>query len=136
MAYSYDNPLVTTRLVGAAVNFASQTAQIIPCRAVAALAHGNGSRILAEATVLGLHGIVTTVGTGTIQLGDGSDIDRYGTFTIEESPTLNGALQGTLVLTDDGFRMGVSDLAAPGVFTATFAGTAVVANLTLLLGHF
>lgn len=135
MAYSYDQPLVSQHTI-ASVDFAAQTAVTLPCREVAALAHGNGSRILSEATVLGLRGIVTTSGTGTISIGDGSDVDRYGVFTIEATPTLNGALQGTLVLTEEGFRMGVADTTVPSTFVLTFAGTAVVANLTLVIGHF
>lgn len=136
MSYSYDQPLVLTHNVGT-VTFGTTGVTTLPAQMTAALAHSNGSRLLEAATVLGVAGRVTTVGAGVIQIGDGSDADRYGTFTIEDSPTLNGALQGKLVLTDEGFRMGVADSTVADTFVLTYTGgTAVVANLTLVIGYF
>jgi|SRR6478736_9153688 len=135
MAYSYDAPLVRQHAIPNGTFTAAATITL-PCRAVAALAHGRGSRVLNEATVLGVTGVVTTVGTGTINIGDGTTANRYGVFTISASQTLNGALEGTLVLTEEGFRMGVADSTVPSTFVLTLAGTAVLSNAAVIIGHF
>lgn len=132
--YSYDKPLVDV-VAFASVNFATQTPVTLPCAAIAAMAH-DGIRSLDAATILGLSGVVTTAGTGVISIGDGTDADRYGVITLDATVTTGKAARGTVVLTEDGFRMGVADGTVADTFVLTFSGSAVVASVSVAIGRY
>ncbi len=93
-------------------------------------------RALRNARVVGICGIVQTAGTGTIQIGDGTDPDRYGTITLDQTVTAGNSIVATIELTEEGCHMGVADVnPATTSFTLTFAGTAVVTGLKMLIAH-
>ncbi|UVD31645.1 hypothetical protein Pondi_00004 [Escherichia phage Pondi] len=132
--YSYDKPLLANYNYSAQ-NFASSPAITLPASAIAELSH-DASRVVEGAVVLGLSGIYTS-GTGTIAIGDGTTANRYGVFTVDSTSTPGGPLKGKLVLTEEGYHMGVSNKAnTPQVFVLTYSGDAVLASLQLTVGRY
>lgn len=132
--YSYDKPLLASYNYSAQ-NFASSPAITLPVSAIAELSH-DASRVVEGAVVLGLSGIYTS-GTGTITIGDGTTTDRYGVFTVDSTSAPGGPLKGKLVLTEEGYHMGVSnDANTPQVFVLTYSGDAVLASLQITVGRY
>lgn len=137
--YSYDQPLLDHHTV-ASVNFASQTAIVLPTVSSGDLGDDPNKlrqpRLLKNARVLGLSGIVGTAGTGTIQIGDGTSVARYGTINLDATKTAGNSIEATIELTEEGCHMGVANVdPATTAFTLTFTGTAVVTNMKVLFGH-
>lgn len=132
MAYTYSEPLRVQQSIGV-VNFATPTAAVLhPVRLQVQ------KRDLELANFIGILGHVTTAGTGLIQIGDGTTVARYGSFTLTPGLAVNAAVTGTLVLTDDGQHVGASNTApkAPINIVLTFSGTAALADTVLLFDHF
>lgn len=138
--YSYDCTLVQQKVIADA-DFASAGTVVLPCVASADLGldpvKTRQPRVLANARVLGISGVVGTAGTGIIKIGDGTTDDRYGTITLDETVTAGNSIVGTIVLTDEGCHMGTAnDDAATTAFTLTFSGTAVIdGDLVITYGH-
>ena len=125
MAYSYDDTLRVQYVIS------STAASTVP---VSMVAEG-GKRKLEGSVVLGLAGIGSTAGPLTIKIGDGTIVDRYGTFT---ATVVNGApLDGTLVLTEEGYHMGVSNSATtPQTAVFTPSGTGTVTGMVAIVGFY
>lgn len=131
--YSYDKALLSSYSYGSAT-LGTWTATF-PVSAIAELSH-DASRVVEGAVVLGISAIYTS-GTGTIAIGDGTTADRYGVFTVDSTSTPNGPLKGKLVLTEEGYRMGVSnDANTPQVFVMTSTGDAVLSTLQITVGRY
>ncbi len=130
--YTYSEPLRVQMPIGA-VNFATPTAAVKhPVKAQVQ------KRDLDLVAFVGLVGHVTTAGTGLIQIGDGTTVGRYGSFTLTPGLAVNDSVKGTLVLTDDGQRVGASNTApkSPTDIVLTFSGSAALADVVLLFDHF
>ena len=124
MAYSYDETLK--------VQYAVTTGTKLPV----AMAAEGGVRTLEGSVVLGFAGIGGTAGALTINIGDGTNATRYGTF-IADTVVVDQPLTGKLVLTEEGYHMGVSNAATtPQTFVLTLAGAGVVAGLTAVVGYY
>lgn len=145
--YSYDDPLIMTHAFAPATpfttDFASQpaaTLRVLPTTISGDLGDNPNKlrqpRALKNARVLGISGIVLAAGTGTIQIGDGTTADRYGTITLDSTVTAGNSIVATIELTEEGCHMGVANTnPATSAFTLTFAGTATVTGLKLVYGH-
>lgn len=124
MAYSYDQTLK--------VQYAVTTGTKLPV----AMAAEGGVRTLEGSVVLGFAGIGDTAGALTINIGDGTNATRYGTF-IADTVVVDQPLTGKLVLTEEGYHMGVSNAATtPQTFVLTLVGAGVVAGLTAVVGYY
>lgn len=124
MAYSYDQTLK--------VQYAVTTGTKLPV----AMAAEGGVRTLEGSVVLGFAGIGGTAGALTINIGDGTNATRYGTF-VADTVVVDQPLTGKLVLTEEGYHMGVSNAATtPQTFVLTLAGAGVVAGLTAVVGYY
>lgn len=124
MAYSYDQTLK--------VQYAVTTGTKLPV----AMAAEGGVRTLEGSVVLGFAGIGGTDGALTINIGDGTNATRYGTF-IADTVVVDQPLTGKLVLTEEGYHMGVSNAATtPQTFVLTLVGAGVVAGLTAIVGYY
>lgn len=124
MAYSYDQTLK--------VQYAVTTGTKLPV----AMAAEGGVRTLEGSVVLGFAGIGGTAGALTINIGDGTNATRYGTF-IADTVVVDQPLTGKLVLTEEGYHMGVSNAATtPQTFVLTLVGAGVVAGLTAIVGYY
>lgn len=124
MAYSYDQTLK--------VQYAVTTGTKLPV----AMAAEGGVRTLEGSVVLGFAGIGGTAGALTINIGDGTNATRYGTF-IADTVVVDQPLTGKLVLTEEGYHMGVSNAATtPQTFVLTLVGAGVVAGLTAVVGYY
>lgn len=135
--YSYDKSLLASYTLGTAgaVTFGTTPATTLPVSAIAELSH-DASRVVEGAVVLGISAIYTS-GTGTITIGDGTTADRYGVFTVDSTSTPGGPLKGKLVLTEEGYHMGVSnDANTPQVFVLTYSGDAVLAAAQITVGRY
>lgn len=138
--YSYDKSLLASYTLGTAgtVDFAAPpaaAAATFPVSAIAEVSH-DVSRVVEGAVVLGVSGIYTS-GAGTISIGDGTKVDRYGVFTVDSTAAINGPLKGKLVLTEEGYHMGVTnDVNAPQTFVLTFAGDAKVGQMQITVGRY
>lgn len=129
--YTYSEPLPVTRLLSASANFASQAALSHPTTLAVP------KRSLDAVQILGIGGVIGTAGTGTISLGDGTTVARYGTIVLKAGLAAGAPLEATFNITEDGFHIGVSDtLPDPALLVLTFSGTAVVTNLMATFGHF
>ncbi len=130
--YTYSEPLRVQVNTGV-INFATPTAAVShPVKLQVQ------KRDLDLVAFIGLIGRVTTAGTGLIQIGDGTTVARFGTFTLTAGLAVGDAVRGTLVLTDDGQHVGASDVApkSPANIVLTFSGTAALADAVLLFDHF
>lgn len=124
MAYSYDQTLK--------VQYAVTTGTKLPV----AMAAEGGVRTLEGSVVLGFAGIGGTAGALTINIGDGTNATRYGTF-VADTVVVDQPLTGKLVLTEEGYHMGVSnDATTPQTFVLTLVGAGVVAGLTTVVGYY
>ena len=135
--YSYDKSLLASYTLGTAgaVTFGTTPATTLPVSAIAELSH-DASRVVEGAVVLGISAIYTS-GTGTISIGDGTTAGRYGVFTVDSTSTPGGPLKGKLVLTEEGYHMGVSnDANTPQVFVLTYSGDAVLAAAQVTVGRY
>jgi len=130
--YFYDGTLNFTLTIAAA-NFASQAAVALPNKMTA-----TRNRTLETAAIQGVAGVIGTAGTATISIGDGTTAARYGTFVATAGLTAGQSLTGTLTLTEEGTRMGMSNIgvAVPNAFVLTFSGTAVINQLNVITGYF
>ena len=98
MTPTYDKPLIVQYpLSGASIAAISAT---IPASIMTPSPAGK----LPVCKILGVTGIVSTAGSGSITFGDGTDDDRYGTFTIKAGLAAKAVLDGELTLTEEGFR--------------------------------
>lgn len=128
--YSYDKPLISNVAIPASA---------APAIKIPAVATGDmfkdQSRPLDAIVILGVLGIVTTVGPMTLQFGDGTTPDLYGEFTLDSDVALNGPATGKLVLTEAGYLLSASTLAS-GIITVTGTGTGVVTGGQVVVGYF
>ena len=134
MTPTYDKPLLlTVAMPGETYDFATGPVTEFP----AAIASVKGP--LRCAQVYGISGVVVNSGVGTLNIGTLDDPDRYGTFTIKAGLSAGASLVGELVLTEEGFRMGLdNDAAVVERFAVSKAdgGTIVVSGLRLVVGYF
>lgn len=123
--YSYDNTLKVQYVIS------STAASTVP----ASMCAEGGNRKLEGSIVHGLAGIGSTAGPLTLKIGDGTTVDRYGTFT---ATVVNGApLQGVLNLTEEGYHMGVSNNATtPQTVVFTPTGTGTVTGMVAIVGFY
>lgn len=136
MAYTYEFPL-NAQFQIAAANFASQAALLIPSKVTALQPVGGAKRVLTWSQIVGVLGVIGTAGTGTISIGDGTTAARYGTFVLDSGLTAGQSITGSLTLTEDGSHVGASDNnPVPVAVTLTFAGTAIINQLTVVAGYF
>ena len=131
MTPTYDKPLIVQfALTGAK---AADISAVIP--AVASTPAPAGK--LPVCKILGVVGVVGTAGAASLQFGDGTDADRYGTFVMAGSLAAGDAVTGEMKLTEEGFRIGLgNDGAEVDSFTVTGTGAGVLNPLTLLVGYF
>ncbi len=127
---TYDNPLVVTHAGAASTDFAAAAAAVLPNKVLANKGNLTASQVLA------VMGTVATAGTGTINIGDGTNATRYGTIQITAGLSVGAPLQGKITLTDEGAHMGQNDGTAVNTFTLTYSGTIVVANIKFVIGYF
>ena len=131
MTPTYDQPLLSTLFLTGDSDFATVADRHIP------LTMNVVKGPLKASQVVGISGIVKTAGTGTITIGTSTSPSRYGTFTVKAGLAANTALVGELVLTEEGTRMGVSDIAAKvEAALVSFDGTIVVTDLAIVVGHY
>lgn len=102
----------------------------------ATMAAEGGVRPLEGSVVLGVAGTITTAGDLTINIGDGSNATRYGTFVLDTGLQVGAPVSGKLTLTDEGYHMGVSnDPNTPKTFTLTGDGAAIF-NGAVVVGYY
>ena len=134
MTPTYDKPLLlTVAIPGSPFDFASPTPANIPASI------GSVKGPLRCAQVYGISGIVSKAGTGVLTIGTTDDPDRFGTFTVASGLAVGDALVGDLVLTEEGFHIGVSnEETQPEVITISAAayGTITVNSLQVVVGYF
>lgn len=130
--HTYSNPLMVQQSIGT-VNFATPTGAVSHPIKMAAQA-----RNLDFAALIGILGTVTTAGTGLIQIGDGTTVARYGTFTLAAGLAVGAAVVGSLVLTPSGNHAGIHNTAPinPTNIVLTFSGTAALSGVQALFAHF
>lgn len=132
MTPTYDKPLIVQYpLSGASIAAISAT---IPASIMTPSPAGK----LPVCKILGVTGIVSTAGSGSITFGDGTDDDRYGTFTIKAGLAANAVLDGELTLTEEGFRIGLGkDGTVASTFVAKGVGAfMVLTSANLVVGYF
>lgn len=136
MTPTYDKPLNVSHLLGSTYDFATADFEFkVPVRVVSPQRAG----AIATAKIVGLSGIVAAAGTGTLLLGDGTNTSRYGVFVPKAGLVAGDALDGDLVLSEEGFRIGVdNDNDKKQSFTITngAAGTLKVTDFIIVVGYF
>ena len=128
--YSYDKSLNVQFTLPAA-----GATSLVPASMIGELSK-DAARVLNSAVVLGIFGRVTTVGDLMFQFGDGTTVDKYGTFTLDTvASAANGPIRGKLVLTEAGYLINDGDPAS-GNITVTATGTGVLAGAGMVVGYF
>lgn len=136
MTPTYDKPLNVSHLLGATYDFSAADFEFkIPVRVVSP----RRADEIGTAKIVGLSGVVGAAGTGTLLIGDGTNTSRYGAFVADPGLASGDALTGELVLSEEGFRIGVdNDTGKKQTFVITngAGGTLTVTDLIIVVGYF
>lgn len=122
MNRSYDNPQFEIVSLGTA-----QTAVTIPAHS----AKYQALSILDASALVG-----ATPAAVEIQIGDGTDADRFGTITIAAGGTTGAPADVTLNLTDAAFELSEVDNVSTITFTNATAPAGSVAGFNVVIGRY